>query len=78
MSAARFEIVRTLATQPYHVRFRAANGKVVWSTENYRRRPDAVRAIETLLDQGVVDGTIHRGPLRLTTEVRDVDERGAR
>ena len=43
--SARFEVVRTDAEQPWHARFRASNGKVVWVTENYARRNGALNAI---------------------------------
>lgn len=43
--SARFEIVRTDAEQPWHARFRAENGRVVWSTENYARRKTAINAV---------------------------------
>lgn len=46
----RFEIVRTDASQPWHARFRAANGRIVWTTENYSRRRDAVAAIKCIGD----------------------------
>lgn len=77
--ASRFEIVRTGAG--YHARFIATNGRIVWTTEVYTRRRRAVEAIELLLDQTVTESAfadhpeIQRGPFRLTTEVRDVDER---
>lgn len=48
MSSARFEIVRTDAPQPWHARFRSANGRVVWTTENYTRRTAALAAIESM------------------------------
>ena len=47
--SARFEIVRTDAEQPWHARFRAANGRVVWTTENYARRRGALRAVESMV-----------------------------
>jgi uncharacterized protein YegP (UPF0339 family) len=43
--SARFEIVRTDAG--WHSRFRAANGRVVWSTEVYARRTTALEAIRS-------------------------------
>lgn len=52
MPTARFEIVRTDADQPWHARFRAANGRIVWTTENYTRRAKAERAV-LLLTNGV-------------------------
>lgn len=45
------EFVRTDAEQsgqPWHVRLRADNGEVTWSTENYADRRDAWNAIELL------------------------------
>lgn len=49
MSArARFEIVRTDAEQPWHARFRAANGRIAWTTENYARKSTARFAIDTI------------------------------
>lgn len=63
--SARFEIVRTDAPQPWHARFRAANGRIVWTTENYARRGRAVDAIATLANW-----------FADATEVREVDERG--
>ena len=44
--SARFEIVRTDAG--WHSRFRAANGRIVWSTEVYTRERACLRAIEML------------------------------
>lgn len=46
--SARFEIVRTNAAQPWHARFVAANGRVVWVTENYHRRKAALNAIASI------------------------------
>ena len=46
--SARFEVVRTDAEQPWHVRYRAANGKVQFTSENYTRRHRAVWAIANL------------------------------
>lgn len=45
----RFEVVRSDADQPWHARFRAANGHIVWTTEQYARRPGAEGAIEVLM-----------------------------
>lgn len=47
---SRFELVRTDADQPWHARFRASNGAIVWTTENYARRKRALRAIEIIVD----------------------------
>lgn len=73
---ARFEIAHTAAG--YHARFRAAgNLRVVWTTEVYRRRADAVKAVEFW-------GELYHSPFQAwpevkTTqgllEIRDVDER---
>lgn len=77
--SARFEVVRTDAG--WHSRFVAGNNKTVWTTEVYTRRRAAVSAIESLLDQTITTSPfadhpeIARGPFRLTTEVRDIDER---
>lgn len=43
-----FEVVRTEAG--WHARFRAANGRIVWTTEPYTRRRAALAAIESILD----------------------------
>ena len=45
---ARFEVVRTDAAQPWHARFRAANGRILWSTETYARRGRALNAIDCM------------------------------
>jgi uncharacterized protein YegP (UPF0339 family) len=42
----RYEIVRTDAG--WHARFRASNGRIVWTTEVYTRRRDARNAIALL------------------------------
>lgn len=41
-----YEIVRTDAG--WHVRFRAANRQIVWTTEVYKRRASAINAIESI------------------------------
>lgn len=80
MTSARFEIVRTDAVQPWHARFRAANGRIVWTTENYRRRNAAHDALFHFGRFMYADST--PWPLALLTqrygsiEVRYVDERG--
>ncbi|NYD39935.1 DUF1508 domain-containing protein [Nocardioides panaciterrulae] len=70
----RFEIVHTDAG--WHARFRAANGRVVWTTESYSRRRTAASAITTFgkgpLHRTVVPGVYVNGEW---VEVRDVDER---
>jgi uncharacterized protein YegP (UPF0339 family) len=62
----------------YHCRFRADNGKIVWSTERYTRRRAAFRAIElfttcpvTKTRDGYQVAYGGDGPI----EVRIVDER---
>jgi uncharacterized protein YegP (UPF0339 family) len=45
---ARFEVVRTDAAQPWHARFRAANRRIVWTTEQYTQRIAAIHAIGRL------------------------------
>jgi uncharacterized protein YegP (UPF0339 family) len=42
----RFEIVRTDAG--WHARFRASNGRIVWTTETYQGNRRAVHAIELI------------------------------
>lgn len=43
---ARFEIVHTEGVKhPWHGRYRAANGEIVWWTELYADRRDVLRAI---------------------------------
>jgi uncharacterized protein YegP (UPF0339 family) len=44
---ARFEIVRTDAG--WHGRFRAANGRIVWSTEVYTRKASLHNAIDSFV-----------------------------
>jgi uncharacterized protein YegP (UPF0339 family) len=86
VSAARFEIVRSDAAQPWHAR-RIVNGRRTWVTENYARKVGAERAIRSLIDDisgGLwvrrKDGSYdlyHQGvetPSR-HIEVVDVDER---
>lgn len=80
----RFEIVRSDADQPWHARFRAANGAIVWSTEQYdrcRAAENAVRLMMTTLTDGhwwKRDNVFHVGMGRLHAEIeaRYVDERG--
>lgn len=55
--SARFEIVRTDAEQPWHARFRAANGRIVWTTENYSRRDDAIRSLTIITNQSLSRGS---------------------
>lgn len=48
---ARFEIVHTPGrVQPWHVRFVAANGAIVWWTENYTDKRDAKHALDLLAE----------------------------
>jgi uncharacterized protein YegP (UPF0339 family) len=47
---ARFEIVRTDAPQPWHARFIAANGRKVWTTENYASKTTALNAIRSFIE----------------------------
>lgn len=47
---SHFEIVRTDAEQPWHARFRASNGRIMWTTETYTRRGAALNAIGALVD----------------------------
>lgn len=80
MSAARFEIVRTDAPQPWHARFRAANGRIVWTTENYSRRGRAVAAVELICGATITTSPFADHPEINwvgiePAEVRDVDER---
>lgn len=75
MRAPRFEVVRTDAAQPWHARFVAANGRIVWTTEQYARRAGAIGAIEALANATVLDRVVAFGFAGVVTEVRDVDER---
>lgn len=61
----RWEVVHTGARQ-WHARFRAANGQVVWVTESYTRRRDAIHAID-LLERSVNS--------QRAIDYREVDER---
>lgn len=45
---ARFELVRSDAPQPWHCRFRAANGRVLLSSENYVHKAGALNAVRSL------------------------------
>lgn len=67
---AHWEIVRTDAEQPWHIRFRAGNGKVVVSSENYSRRDSAMKAIVSLATAfGALDSN------EWVQAIVDVDER---
>jgi uncharacterized protein YegP (UPF0339 family) len=59
--SARFEIVH--GDHGWFARFRAANGRIVWVTETYKRYINADRAVAILWE----DFTAH--------DVRRVDER---
>lgn len=48
---ARFEIVRTNARQPWHVREVAGNNEKTWGTETYARREGAERALCRLAER---------------------------
>lgn len=75
--AARFEIVRSAAG--WHARYRAANGRIVWTTEVYTRRRAALEAIESIVDAPITSSPFSDGPEisrhRAPLEVRDIDER---
>lgn len=83
MRRPRFELVRSDAAQPWHARFRAANGRIVFSTEQYARQgaaENAVRLMMTTITDGhwwKRDNVYHVGMGRLhaAIEVRVVDER---
>lgn len=50
--AAHFEIVRSKGpvwSYPWHARFVASNGQIVWVTETYSRRRTAEQAIAALV-----------------------------
>lgn len=79
--AARFEVVRTNAAQPWHGRFVAGNGRIVWTTETYTRRGRVMDAIQLLTDNphshpeiGADRVFVHMN--EGCHEIRDVDERG--
>lgn len=48
---ARFEIVRTDAVQPWHVREVAGNAQKTWSTENFTRKQGAERSLCRLAER---------------------------
>lgn len=76
----RFEIVRT--DTGHHARFVAANGRIVWWTENYQRRIKALHAIGLIAadqvrkygDEYEVIVAFNVDPNGLL-EVREIDER---
>jgi uncharacterized protein YegP (UPF0339 family) len=83
--AARFEIVHTDAEQPWHGRFVAGNGRIVWTTETYTRRGRVMDAIRLLTvephshrELGDADDRLFVVTGGQCLEVRDVDERGTR
>lgn len=77
----RFEIVRTDAG--WHARFRAANGRITFWTENYTRRRAAVAAVLGITGQSALYlSSFQAHPEVRTpwsghglTEVRDIDGR---
>lgn len=79
--APRFEVARTDAG--WHGRFRAANGRVVWTTEVYRKEKAAFRAIGLIaageprqrLGVWEVEVAYHVDPDFGLLEVRVLDER---
>lgn len=77
--APRFEVVHSDAG--WFARFRAANGRIVWVTETYRRRAGAEDAVAILAIPH--DARLTRIGVRTITEkvppieVRTVDERTA-
>lgn len=70
MSAPRFEVARTDAG--FHARFRAGNGRIVWTSEVYARHRTAIRAVDLICDAIGAMFTDDQG-----IEVREVDERKA-
>lgn len=48
---ARWEIVRTAAAQPWHVREVAGNAEKTWVIENYTRKQSAERALCRLAER---------------------------
>lgn len=48
--SAHFEVVRSDAEQPWHVRLVSSNGNVIMSSEQYGRRRDALTAIAVAAD----------------------------
>lgn len=88
--SARFEIVRTDAVVPWHARLRAANGKILFTSENYWRRRDALTAVVAAFEAAgvrmdrpptpdIAAGRYVGHPVFSNTavsfEIRDVDER---
>lgn len=81
---ARFEVCCGDLGGGWWARFRAANGRVVWVTETYRRRRDAVRAIEIICGRPVIETPHNDHPEVMwigsdrPTEVHFLDEREGR
>lgn len=78
--APRFDVVRT--DNGWHARFRASNGRVVWTTEVHttrRRALDAVWIVAETFNGFVHDREVriweHGSTGRTVAEVRDADER---
>lgn len=75
----RFEIVHSDAG--WHARFRAANGRIVWTTENYVRRRGAFDAVEAISSGFITRGVDKRYRVRqrddIVLEVRIIDERAS-
>jgi uncharacterized protein YegP (UPF0339 family) len=63
----RFEVVHS-GPRAFHARFRAANGEIVWTTETYKRRRDALHAVDVLTTAAV-------GAAATPPNIRDLDER---
>lgn len=81
--SARFEIVRTDVPQPWHARFVAANGRIVWTTEQYSRSSGARNAIGSFIDVfgarfGMAAKSVRDEWGARILEVRMVDERSGR
>lgn len=87
--SARFEVVHSDAEQPWHARYVASNGRIVWTTENYTRKRGAVNAIAAFVDSFLghwleIDGSqvteignSWTKERRRALEVRYIDEREA-
>lgn len=73
--SARFEVVRSDAEPPWHARFVAANGRTVWSTEQYGERKSALNAISCLAELIWVEGVLWAMSQRRRLEIREMDER---
>jgi uncharacterized protein YegP (UPF0339 family) len=75
---ARFEICRGI--DGWWARFRAANGRIVWTTETYARRGKAELAVMLIVGEIIRETPWGReiswqGNAEQPTEVRTVDER---